>query len=195
MNRYLAGAIGGLLATVPMTLAMEALYRRLPREERYPLPPREITQGIVHKVQPDAPLDDERHAELSLLSHFGYGAFAGALYPITRHEIAHPLVYGSAYGVAVWAASYFGWIPALNILAPPHRHPANRRRLMIAVHLVWGASTVWIGERLANRPGDIHGSGRAGTRLEAFHESTERAHAADRQGARRNEETATRNDP
>ncbi|MGQ4879107.1 hypothetical protein ACOJCM_11130 [Billgrantia sp. LNSP4103-1] len=151
MNRYLAGAIGGLLATVPMTLVMEALYRRLPREERYPLPPREITQDIMHKVAPDVTLDDDRYAELSLVSHFGYGALSGAFYPVIRRDVAHPLVYGSGYGVAVWAASYFGWIPALHILAPPHRHPANRRHLMIAAHLVWGAGTVWIGERLANQ--------------------------------------------
>lgn len=151
MNRYLAGAIGGLLATVPMTLAMGALYRRLPQEERYPLPPREITQNLLQKVEADALLDEEQHVELSLVSHFGYGALAGALYPATRQRVAHPLVYGSGYGVAIWAASYFGWIPALHILPPPHRHPANRRRLMIAVHLVWGAGTVWIGEYLANR--------------------------------------------
>ncbi|WP_197038380.1 hypothetical protein [Billgrantia saliphila] len=171
MNRYLAGAIGGLLATVPMTLAMEALYRRLPREERYPLPPREITQNIMHKAAPGATLEDERYAELSLVSHFGYGALSGALYPVFCREVAHPLAYGSGYGVAVWAASYFGWIPALNILAPPNRHPTQRRRLMIAVHLVWGAGTVWIGERLANRQDDIQDSKRAGTRLEAFHDA------------------------
>ncbi|SFU98268.1 DUF1440 domain-containing protein [Halomonas korlensis] len=151
MNRYLAGAIGGLLATVPMTLAMEALYRRLPREESYPLPPREITQDLLQKANADTSLDEEQRTELSLISHFGYGAFAGALYPVTRRHVAHPLIFGSSFGVAVWAASYFGWIPALHILTPPHRHPANRRRLMVAAHLVWGAGTVWIGERLANR--------------------------------------------
>lgn len=81
-------------------------------------------------------------------SHFGCGAFAGALYPATRQRVAHPLVYGSGYGVAIWAASYFGWIPALHALPPPHRHPANRRRLMIVVHLVggpapYGSENVW----------------------------------------------------
>lgn len=152
MNRYLAGAIGGLLATVPMTLTMEALHRRLPREQRYPLPPREITQDLLHKAEAaDTRLDDTQLAELSLASHFAYGAVAGALYPVTRRHIDHLLVFGSGYGVAVWAVSYFGWVPALRILAPANRHPANRRRLMIAAHLVWGASTVWIGERLMHR--------------------------------------------
>ncbi|MBR9902449.1 MAG: DUF1440 domain-containing protein [Gammaproteobacteria bacterium] len=147
----MAGAIGGLLATVPMTLAMESLYRPLPRKERYPLPPRELTQNLLQKVEADALLDEEQRVELSLVSHFGYGALAGALYPYTRQRVEHPLVYGSSYGVAIWAASYFGWIPALQILPPPHRQPANRRRLMIVAHLVWGAGTVWIGECLAKR--------------------------------------------
>jgi len=80
----LAGAIGGLLATIPMTLAMEALYRRLQREERYPLLPREIIQNLLQKVEADGLLDEEQHVELSLVSHFCYGAFAGALYPATR---------------------------------------------------------------------------------------------------------------
>jgi len=134
-----------------MTLAMESLYRPLPRKERYPLPPRELTQNLLQKVEADALLDEEQRVELSLVSHFGYGALAGALYPYTRQRVEHPLVYGSSYGVAIWAASYFGWIPALQILPPPHRQPANRRRLMIVAHLVWGAGTVWIGECLANR--------------------------------------------
>lgn len=173
MNRYLAGAVGGLLATVPMTLAMEALYRRLPREERYPLPPREITQDIVGRAEPNVPLDDEQYAELSLASHFGYGALAGALYPVACRDISHPLLYGSGYGVAVWAASYFGWIPALRILAPPQRHPASRRRLMIVAHLVWGAGAVWIGERLGQM-----NDGRTGCRLDAFCEFPSLQHAA-----------------
>lgn len=167
MKRYLAGAIGGLLATVPMTLTMELLHRRLAREERYPLPPREITQDIVQRTGHEKDLDEEQLARLSLLGHFGYGAVTGALYPLTRQHIDHPLVYGSGYGIAVWAASYFGWVPALDILAPPNRHPVNRRRLMIVAHVVWGASTVWIGERLArssafSRPDD-HSANSAST--------------------------------
>ncbi|QJQ95995.1 MULTISPECIES: hypothetical protein [Halomonadaceae] len=151
MNRYLAGAIGGLLATVPMTLGMSTLFKRLPRDEQYPLPPREITQDIMHKLGAEPTLDDQQLTHLSLLSHFAYGAAAGAAYPLIGKRVSHPALYGSAYGVAVWATSYFGWIPAFKILAPPTRHPAQRRRLMIGVHLIWGASTVLIGEQLARQ--------------------------------------------
>lgn len=153
MNRYLAGAIGGLLATVPMTVAMVTLYRHLPRNERYPLPPSEITQDVMQRAGQGQRLDDSQHTGLSLTAHFAYGALTGAIYPLTRERVAHPILYGSGYGLAIWGASYLGWIPALGILPPATRQPTHRRRLMIGVHLIWGAGTVWIGERLA-RHGD-----------------------------------------
>jgi uncharacterized membrane protein YagU involved in acid resistance len=151
MNRYLAGAIGGLLATVPMTLVMESLYRRLPREARYPLPPREVTENIAGKMGYDQHLDEDRLIESSLLSHFAYGAATGALYPLVlRGPVRHPVVYGSGYGMAIWAASYLGWVPAFNVLEPATRQPASRRRLMLCAHVVWGAGTLLIAERLTH---------------------------------------------
>ena len=43
------GAMAGFLATIPMTIAMELLHRRLPWTQRYPLPPREITDDLTDK--------------------------------------------------------------------------------------------------------------------------------------------------
>lgn len=151
MNRYVAGALGGTLATVPMTIAMVALFYRLPRSERYPLPPREITQEVTRRAGRRRRIGDNAMAALSLGAHFAYGALTGALYPALDRHSRHPVMAGSAYGVAVWAASYLGWIPALRILRPATEHPAGRRRLMIGVHLVWGAGTALIAERLARR--------------------------------------------
>jgi len=47
---------------------------------------------------------------------------------------------GASFGVGVWAASYLGWIPAVGLLAPATRHPRHRSALMLAAHVVWGAS-------------------------------------------------------
>ena len=47
MNRVLLGALAGLAATAPMTLAMKLMHEQLPREERYPLPPRQVTEGLA----------------------------------------------------------------------------------------------------------------------------------------------------
>lgn len=151
MNRYLSGAIGGIIATLPMTVAMAGLFRTLPRDERYPLPPREITEDLMQKSGVEQQLDEEQLTGLSLLAHFAYGGLTGALYPLAFRHVEHPLLLGSGYGLAIWGASYLGWIPALKILPPATRQPVNRRRLMIGVHIIWGAGTVLIGERLSRR--------------------------------------------
>jgi hypothetical protein len=41
------GALAGLSATMAMTAAMRALFKWLPSHERYPLPPRELTERIL----------------------------------------------------------------------------------------------------------------------------------------------------
>ncbi|WP_374471962.1 hypothetical protein [Phenylobacterium sp.] len=133
-TRLLLGALAGLTGTAAMTACMARLHQALPVQERYPLPPREITGALAHEAR------GERRDELgdwAVAAHFGFGAVAGALLSALRFP-ARPLPMAAA-GVGVWAASYFGWVPALGILTPAHRHPARRNALMSAVHLVWGA--------------------------------------------------------
>jgi putative membrane protein len=40
----------------------------------------------------------------------------------------------------VWAGSYLGLLPVLGILSPATRHPTGRNALMIAAHIIWGAT-------------------------------------------------------
>ena len=137
MNTAAKGALAGLAATVPMTVAMEILWRRLPRHERYPLPPREIIDCVL-PARIGAVLGERGCRNATICAHFSYGAAVGALFPLITASRG-PLS-GAAYGVGIWAASYQGWIPALRILKPAFRHPPRRNALMIAVHLIWGAS-------------------------------------------------------
>lgn len=153
MNRYLAGALGGFLATVPMTIAMERLHRRLPREEQYPLPPREVTEDMIERSPINKPVRDESMVRLTLAAHFAYGAAAGTLFGAPMHTQPRPLLLGAGFGVAVWAASYLGWIPAARVLRPATQHPARRNLLMLAAHCVWGGSTAGIARSLAG-PGN-----------------------------------------
>lgn len=149
MNRFVAGALGGLVATVPMTIAMTRLWKKLPKRDQYPLPPREITEITATKISPQARyISDERMAELSLVAHFAYGGATGALYPLLYRNPRHPLIWGASYGLGIWAASYLGWIPAAKILQPATQHPATRNRMMMVSHIIWGGATVLIGERL-----------------------------------------------
>jgi uncharacterized membrane protein YagU involved in acid resistance len=129
MSKLISGALAGLAATMAMTMAMRRLHAGLDRDNRYPLPPREIIDRVgIADNEPSA----RAH---TLAEHFGFGALAGAIYALLPSRGS-----GAIYGISVWAFSYLGWIPATGILAPAWRHPAQRSLLMIAVHIVWGVA-------------------------------------------------------
>jgi hypothetical protein len=125
LNQALMGSLAGLTATVPMTLAMEAMHGALPAGERYPLPPREITEVMTE----------------------GAGLRGACALRVP------PVAGGAAFGLAVWAGSYLGWLPAAGILRPASEHPARRNALMIAAHVVWGATTGLLVDRLCKLKG------------------------------------------
>ena len=50
MNTVLLGALAGLAATAPMSLAMKLLHEQLPTHEQYPLPPREVVMEVAEKA-------------------------------------------------------------------------------------------------------------------------------------------------
>ena len=152
MNRVLLGALAGLAATVPMTLAMKLMHEQLPREEQYPLPPRQVTEGRAETAGVNEQLGDEERKAATWVSHFAYGTACGALYGAVSGESldGHPLLAGVGFGLAVWAGSYLGWLPAAGILSPATEHPARRNALMIAAHVVWGAGVGVAVERLSD---------------------------------------------
>jgi uncharacterized membrane protein YagU involved in acid resistance len=127
--RLVIGGIAGFVATMAMTSAMRHLHKRLPGKERYPLPPREIVDEVLHPPASIAP-------DLTLLAHFGYGAACGALIAAANPRIDK--VTGSIAGGGIWLASYMGWLPAFGVLDPATRHPIRRDAVMFGAHLVWG---------------------------------------------------------
>lgn len=160
MNRVLAGAIAGIAGTYAMTVAKDILFPRLPPTQRYPLPPREITQDVVERVSGPA-TDEQALLSATVASHFAFGAGCGVLFVLSGLHRKRPIRNGIGFGLGVWTASYLGWLPAAKILTPATRHPAGRNGLMIAVHLVWGAVTGHAADVLF-RSGRIYGGGRTG---------------------------------
>jgi uncharacterized membrane protein YagU involved in acid resistance len=136
-SRLLIGAIAGFAGTLAMTSAMQRLHRRLPRKERYPLTPREIVDSTAEAAGTELP--EETAKDVSTAAHFAYGAACGALLAAMNPDTSKRS--GAAAGVAIWVASYMGWIPALNVLEPATKHPPRRNLLMIGVHIAWGAAT------------------------------------------------------
>jgi uncharacterized membrane protein YagU involved in acid resistance len=131
-TRLALGGIAGFVATMAMTSAMARMHRFLPERERYPLPPREITERVIGG-------SDEAVRDTAMVAHFVYGGACGAL--VAAAGAATGPAAGAASGAAIWAGSYFGWVPALGILKPASDHPTGRNALMVAAHLVWGAAT------------------------------------------------------
>jgi hypothetical protein len=148
-NSLLQGTVSGLAATLPMTLFMELTHRALPDRERYPLPPRILSQRLTRKAGVEHELDEPEHRGLALASHFAFGAAAGATYGVVESQLRYhlnrplpvpPVARGVLYGLGVWTASYLGWIPATGLMSPATRHPARRNAIMIAAHVLWGAT-------------------------------------------------------
>ena len=137
-SRLVIGAIAGFVGTMAMTSAMQRLHKRLPEEERYPLTPREIVDSTADAA--GVKLPNEAAKDITTAAHFAYGAAMGAIVSALNPDPSKKA--GAAAGLAVWLASYMGWIPALHVLEPATRHPKRRNLLMIGVHLVWGAATV-----------------------------------------------------
>lgn len=135
------GALAGFTATIPMSAFMLATYKALPPDEQYALQPRIITERLAEKAHVELPEDETTVNAASTALHFGYGTTVGALYPVfAESSTLNPIVTGAAYGMAVYAAGYLGWLPATGILAFGLKHPKHRLAMIVGSHLVWGVS-------------------------------------------------------
>ena len=140
-NKIFSGLAAGFAATIPMTLAMVWIWKRLPREEQYALPPQEIVTVFADKADLPVPITSGQHLAATGLSHFGFGAVTGAVYALYEDRLdAPPVVKGMAFALLVWGTSYLIVWPTLNVLKSAVRHPARRNAMMIAAHLAWGAT-------------------------------------------------------
>lgn len=142
MRAGLQGAVAGAVATGPMTAAMGEVDRMLPPEERLPMPqePLLITEALLRRCGLEEMLTRSQRRRLSWCAHFSYGAACGAMFAWLRGRHAPGgLTHGPGYGLAVFALSYCGWLPATGVLpGPPHRR-AGRNAVLIASHLAWGS--------------------------------------------------------
>jgi uncharacterized membrane protein YagU involved in acid resistance len=148
-QRLVTGAAAGLAATVPMTVAMQAMHRSLPAWQRHPLPPRRITMRAAKKVGLRKHMDEPARTAATMAAHFGYGTAVGTIVGASAPRgTAKAAAAGAGFGVLVWAASYLGLMPALDLHPPATRDTARRNLLMIAAHLVWGATAGAVADAL-----------------------------------------------
>jgi hypothetical protein len=135
VSAVIDGAVAGAIATVAMSGVMLLGERAGVVGE---LPPASVTRHALRAAGVDRP--SQAAAVLAPIAHLGFGAVGGALYAMVRRVApgvpGPPL--GVLFGLAVWAVSYKGWIPALGILPPPEDDRPGRPAVMVAAHVVYG---------------------------------------------------------
>ena len=139
----IAGAVGGLGATLPMSAVMLAWYRKSWRPYLDPLPPRQITENALDAVGLEDDLSNDSQELLTIVNHFGYGTSVGALYGALsgpQQSTPKAIATGVAYGLGVWGASYLGWLPATGLYRSATDDSRERNLLMLAAHVVWGGT-------------------------------------------------------
>lgn len=115
----------------------------LPPEEQSAIPPKQITDELAERTGAADAIEHDEAAlgTAAVMNHFGYGAAMGLAYGALARGVVRPRVWsGVVFGTGVWAASYLGWLPLMNMRAAATREPAGRNAMTIASHLVWGGA-------------------------------------------------------
>lgn len=135
--RLLRGAAAGAVATVPMSAVMLGAGKLGLMGEQ---PPEAITKEAVADatgVEPDGATSDA----LASLAHLAFGAGSGVLHAaLPRSDRLPEPVTGMALALAIWAASYRGWVPKIGALPHADHDRNDRVAVMIGAHLLFGAA-------------------------------------------------------
>lgn len=133
------GIAAGLIGTLAHTAMMLGAQKLGAVRE---LPPRTLTRKMLSRLtgkEPSEPVVDVAAA----VNHFGYGASVGALFGVVGSRIdSRPLrlLAGIGTGLAVWAVSYAGWIPALGLMPHAKHDSRGRQGALFAGHVLYGAA-------------------------------------------------------
>ncbi|HET7646508.1 MAG TPA: DUF6789 family protein [Candidatus Limnocylindria bacterium] len=138
------GAVIGVAATLAMSAVM-LLADRLGLMAKHP-PERIVERG---SQATGTPTNEDQQNALASVAHLGFGAAGGVGFGMLAHLTRPPIpgLLAVPWALAIWAGSYFGWIPALGILPPPTRDAPGRASTMLVAHLVYGLSlgVLWRG--------------------------------------------------
>ena len=147
MKSLIRGATAGTIATALMSALMLAARRLGITAE---LPPEKITSKMLrrHGIRPDAGQQDALATGL----HFAFGAAAGGAFGVIARRVPVPSVpLGMAYGAAIWGVSYMGWLPSVGLMPRADHDQRGRQAVMLAGHLVFGATLGVLAGRRARR--------------------------------------------
>jgi hypothetical protein len=141
LGGLLASAAEGVIATGAMSAVMIAGDRLGMMGEQPPV-------AIARTALREAGVD--RRAGLASVvapvAHLAFGAAGAMAYGLLRQLVPRVsrISLGVAFGLAVWAVSYEGWIPALRILPPAEDDRRGRPAVMVVAHVVYGLVLGWL---------------------------------------------------
>jgi hypothetical protein len=144
-NTAVRGALAGAAGTAVMTLMMRKVAPKVVPEDMRPdefVPKKAVEWAEEEAGRPHA-LTEAQEMKAALGAHLSYGSSMGALYGLARSRmdgIPAPLS-GTLFGMAVWALSFEGWMPALGVAKPPTERSPKKVPMPIMAHLVYGAIT------------------------------------------------------
>jgi hypothetical protein len=135
------GMLAGILATVPMTVAME-LGRRGGLLRR--LPPEEITDQLLASA--GTTVAKRQRQSVAVLVHVATGAALGAIYAVfpQPNRLTYRISLGATYGLGVYTLNYTGLAPKLRLMPPPSQDRPGRQVTTLSAHFVFGATLGWL---------------------------------------------------
>jgi hypothetical protein len=134
LSAVMRGAVAGAVATVAMSGHM-LWTRRTGRVDA--LAPEHVTDATFDAVghQPS----NAEHVVGTAIAHLAFGSGTGALLAVATRGRRVPVGGGTAYGLAIAALSYQGWVPALGILPPLRDAPSGRQNEIVVSHVIYGS--------------------------------------------------------
>lgn len=154
----LAGAAGGLAGGAAMTLLITQVAPRVAPPAMLPPTPAPIqaVQWAERTTGHEEALSSKQEKAAGLLDHAVFSAGAGAAYAIARARLAPVAalpapVAGVAFGLAVWAATFQGALPALGVMRRTTQQPPERWPAPLMGHSLFGLVTAVVTEKVHQR--------------------------------------------
>ena len=135
-TRVAHGSVEGAIATAAMTAVLGGAQRV---DALSKPPPDQIVESAAARLGADPPPPPVKGIVV-WLAHFAFGVAAGALFRVLRPRPRLATAEGVTFGLAVWAVSYQGVLPAARLF-PPASHDDRRRQIVnVLAHVVFGAT-------------------------------------------------------
>lgn len=138
VKAILDGALGGALGTAGMSALMLAAGKAGLMGEQ---PPDKIAGAALDALGVHEP-DERAQDAMATALHFAFGTGSGVLFGVLHRRLPFRVpgaLHGMLFAAIIWAANYQGWIPGLDIMPPASEDRPDRPRVMLLVHLVYGA--------------------------------------------------------